>query len=230
MMSEQPHLFIPIRTLKGDGTTEESFVERNHTHALQGPSGNKMPLVVPSSSTTCLTPHPQMGEAMRVYGTEGAVGPVKQHSHLISPAEAFPARTGASPASAPASRARARGSSSTGRSGSQGSLFDQDGSCSRTSRDSYPLPTDATLESFSQRWANSGMAWPGAYSMLGTSESPSGAAVSSLSDILEESPDQRYALSARAAKGILRRANARGVPLPPELEDALERTAAPPPT
>lgn len=146
-------------------------------------------------------------------------------SYVISSAEESPARTGPSPGSEPESVAAGPAFSSTGPTESQGSLFDQDGSCSRTSRDSYRLPTEGTLESFSQRWANSGMAWPGAYSMLGTSESPRGAVASSLSDILEASPDRRYALSARAAAGILRRADARGRDLPPELEAALRAMA-----
>jgi hypothetical protein len=56
---------------------------------------------------------------------------------------------------------------------------------------------------------------------LDTSEFPSDAVECSLSDILEATPDRRYSLSARAARGILRRAAARGRTLPSELEAAL---------
>ena len=47
-----------------------------------------------------------------------------------------------------------------------------------------------------------------------------------LSQILEDSPDAKYMLSARACDGILRRASRRGKELPPELREALERQAA----
>jgi hypothetical protein len=42
---EAPRLFMPYRTLKADGSVEESFVEKDHTDTLQGPSGNKMALL-----------------------------------------------------------------------------------------------------------------------------------------------------------------------------------------
>lgn len=44
-----------------------------------------------------------------------------------------------------------------------------------------------------------------------------------LSQILEDSPDAKYMLSARACEGILRRAERRGKELPAELREALER-------
>jgi len=56
-------------------------------------------------------------------------------------------------------------------------------------------------------------------------EYPNDAAVSSLSDILETGVLQKYFLSARAARGILRRAEKRGRQLPPLLEAALVQTA-----
>jgi hypothetical protein len=60
--------------------------------------------------------------------------------------------------------------------------------------------------------------------MLNTSEWPKEGAVSLLSDILETTGDHlsRYCLSARACRGILRRAEKRGKTLPPMLEKALE--------
>ncbi len=103
--------------------------------------------------------------------------------------------------------------------------FDQIGSSLRTSLGSSPLPTDETWESFSQRWPKSGTASAGEWSTLDTSEFPSDAVECSLSDVLETTVSERYALSARAAKGILRRANARGKKLPRPLEAALHQTA-----
>ena len=111
---------------------------------------------------------------------------------------------------------------------SQGSQmsFGQDGLSLKTSLGSSPLPRAETLESFSQRWPKSGMAAPGGWSTLDTSEFPSGAVECSLSDVLEMTVSERYALSARAAKGILRRASVRGRALPEALRVALEALAA----
>lgn len=145
---------------------------------------------------------------------------------LISSLAASPAKTGVSPANEPESPAPAPASSSTGHSESQSSLFDQPGSCSRTSRDSYPLTAGETLGPSSGRWPTSGMAWRGGYSTRATSECPSDAVECSLSGILVENPDLRYALSSRAASGILRRASARGRDLPDALRVALERLAS----
>ncbi len=50
---------------------------------------------------------------------------------------------------------------------------------------------------------------------------PSVAVGSSLSQILEDSPPQKYYLSRNACLGILRRAKVRGKELPPQLETAL---------
>lgn len=104
--------------------------------------------------------------------------------------------------------------------------FDHVGSSLRTSLGSSPLPTDETWESFSQRWPKSGTASAGEWSTLDTSESPNDAVEFSLSDVLETTVSERFALSARAAKGILRRADARGRTLPTELEQALRELAA----
>ena len=60
-----------------------------------------------------------------------------------------------------------------------------------------------------------------------SSEFRSGAAVSSLSEILETGPvDRRYFLSPKACAGILRRAEKRGKSLPPSLRDALQAVAS----
>ena len=67
----------------------------------------------------------------------------------------------------------------------------------------------------------------GACSTLSIGEFPRGANASSLSQILQKREDvpQKYFLSPRACKGILRRAKERGKELPPELKAALEAQA-----
>src|SRR5690606_22963822 len=82
-----------------------------------------------------------------------------------------------------------------------------------------------TLKRSSGRLPNSGMAWHGQFLTLNTSEWRNGAAVSSLSDILEDNPDPKYSLSAKACMGILNRAEQRGQELPPALRRALEAMA-----
>jgi hypothetical protein len=57
--------------------------------------------------------------------------------------------------------------------------------------------------------------------MLNSGESPKDAVVSSLSQILEATPHPKYYLSKTACLGILRRAEARGKELPPQLKEAL---------
>ena len=60
---------------------------------------------------------------------------------------------------------------------------------------------------------------------LNTGVSPREGLVSSLSQILEDSPPRKYYLSRKACLGILRRARERGKPLPPQLEAALKAQA-----
>ena len=77
----------------------------------------------------------------------------------------------------------------------------------------------------------SGMSWvagqlPGEFSMHSFGEHPislyhNGVGESHLSQILEDSPQQKYSLSAKACQGILNRANKRGKKLPEMLEKAL---------
>ena len=62
----------------------------------------------------------------------------------------------------------------------------------------------------------------GVYSTHSFGESPSVAAESRLSQILEDNPHPRYSLSGKAASGILNRASRRGKELPPMLKEALE--------
>jgi hypothetical protein len=99
------------------------------------------------------------------------------------------------------------------------------GSWARMSPGSSVVGTGLTLRQSSGRLPNAGMAWPGRCLTLNTSEYRNGAVVSSLSDILEASPDPRYLLSPRACSGILYRAEQRGKDLPPALKAALERVA-----
>jgi len=82
-----------------------------------------------------------------------------------------------------------------------------------------------TLKRSSGRLPTSGMAWPGRYLTLSTSEWRNDADVSSLSDILEDNPDPKYSLSVKACLGILNRAEKRNKTLPPLLKDALQRIA-----
>lgn len=70
---------------------------------------------------------------------------------------------------------------------------------------------------------------------LNSSECPNGAAVSSLSDVLETlGVPVKFFLSQKAAAGILLRAEKRGRSLPPSLEAALvavaQTTTSPKPT
>ena len=179
-------------------------------------AGASLPGTGPMSPAPMMSEQPTGGYATNQGGTVVA---------SISSAEESPARTGPSPGSEPASKATEAASSSTGQTESQTSLFGPDGSSSRTCQGFSPLPTEGTLPSFSARWPTSGMASAGGYWTLDTSECPSGAVECSLSAILEPTAAPRYALSARAAAGILRRASARGRLLPAELEAALRAVA-----
>lgn len=69
-------------------------------------------------------------------------------------------------------------------------------------------------------WVADG-ALPGEYSMHSFGESPSVAAESYLSQILEDNPRPKYYLSAKACQGILNRAARRGKDLPEALKAAL---------
>lgn len=83
------------------------------------------------------------------------------------------------------------------------------------------------LGTCSLTWTSSGTVSHGELSMRAGSESPSVVVACSLSAVLETRPvPPRYWLSAKAAAGILRRAEARGKDLPPRLRTALESLAA----
>ena len=70
------------------------------------------------------------------------------------------------------------------------------------------------------RWEDDG-AWLGECMMRNTGESPNAAVESRLSQILEETPQEKYSLSAKACQGILRRAERRGKDLPEPLKTVL---------
>lgn len=66
----------------------------------------------------------------------------------------------------------------------------------------------------------------GEYMMRSFGEYPNEEKESLLSQILEDSPHQRYCLSAKACQGILRRAANRGKELPPLLKATLLKQSA----
>ena len=70
------------------------------------------------------------------------------------------------------------------------------------------------------KWEDDG-AWLGECMTRNTGESPNVAVVSRLSQILEETPQEKYSLSAKACHGILRRAERRGKDLPETLKAVL---------
>ena len=93
---------------------------------------------------------------------------------------------------------------------------------SRTCPDSCRTTMGGILEPSSGQWRNAGMGGPTASLTLNLPECHSGAVASSLSDILETGDlPQRYFLSAKACRGILRRAEKRGKTLPAPLMQAL---------
>ena len=107
------------------------------------------------------------------------------------------------------------------------------GSFGRTSPASCRQTEDGTLVPSSGAWQNSGMGGPTESLTLSTCEHsdsserfPSGEGVSSLSEILEAGDvPQRYYLSPKACRGILRRAEKRGKEFPRQLAAALQAVA-----
>lgn len=98
----------------------------------------------------------------------------------------------------------------------------------RGSRTKMPLFLDLRTENGRPQgasWETDGASL-GVYSTHSFGESPSIAAESRLSQILEDDPHPRYYLSAKACAGILRRAERRGKELPEMLKEALERQSA----
>jgi hypothetical protein len=97
----------------------------------------------------------------------------------------------------------------------------------KTSWEPLTQTEEQTFKPFSTKWETSGrISSNGQCWTHRITESPSGggASFSSLASILLplENVPTRYYLSAKAARGILRRSEARGKPLPPELRMSLE--------
>ena len=99
------------------------------------------------------------------------------------------------------------------------------GLLSRMSPVCYPATEGEILPSSFEGWSSAGMACAGGYSTLSLPEWRSGADVCGLSQVLETDAPPKYFLSARAARGILRRAARRGKELPPMLHRALLQVA-----
>ena len=150
------------------------------------------------------------------YGDQGNVV-------LTSSAAASPARTYQWPVSVRASLAdaQASGMSFTESCPSCGLPF----ASSRTFPGFLAPIADVISGSSSGAWANSGLLSDGAYWTVSTSESRNAAAVCTLSAVLQEHVSSKYFLSAKAATGILRRAERRGKTLPTPLMLALEALA-----
>lgn len=157
-------------------------------------------------------------------------GPRTASVVLTSSAEDSPARMSPSPADAEDSPGSDQGSSSS--SSASPRLFDPSGFSWRTYRVSSLRTAVGTSESCLERWPTSGMAWHGGFWTAASSEcrSDDGGCSSSepsLREILQPPQDvpERFSLSARAARGILRRAERRGRTLPEPLRAALEAVA-----
>ncbi len=167
-------------------------------------------------------------------GTTYETWALKPMPPSIFSVEASPARTFPSPDKDAASCTREDDpTSSSSSSGSLSlSLFDPDGFSSRTYRGCSPRTLVGTSESCLERWPTSGTAWATGFSTHVSSECRSDAdgcssLEPSLTEILEPplSVPGKYSLSARAASGILRRAEKRGRMLPGHLAAALESVA-----
>lgn len=99
--------------------------------------------------------------------------------------------------------------------------------CAMPLQDSLRLIRAATWPSSFMGWRTSGMWGPGGCWTLNTSEWPSDGTGSlcSLHEILEPHVPEKYWLSPKACRGILRRAEKRGKELPVSLRQALQARA-----
>lgn len=101
----------------------------------------------------------------------------------------------------------------------------QGGLLSKMSLACYPPMSNGTLPLSFRGWGNAGIGGPTGFLTLNTTEFPRDAVVCSLSGVLEGDVPRKYFLSAKAARGILRRAERRGRELPRQLRDVLEHLA-----
>lgn len=97
----------------------------------------------------------------------------------------------------------------------------QDGLSLKMSPVFYPVTADEILPSSFAGWQSAGISSPTGCLTLNMTEWHSGATVCSLSQVLEPQVASKYFLSAKAASGILRRAEKRGKALPQLLNQAL---------
>ena len=104
--------------------------------------------------------------------------------------------------------------------------FARAGSSGKTSLASCHQTADGTFQPSRGRWLNSGMGSPSECWTLNSSEFPSDVEECFLSDILETGDlPERYFLSPRACRGILRRLEKRGRSLSEDLRSAFEKAA-----
>lgn len=139
---------------------------------------------------------------------------------LISSTEDSPVRMSRSPGSGEGLEVESEASSG----GSSIACCDScghDGRSLRMSPDFYPAMEGEISPSSSPDWQSWGSMRRGRYWTRNGSDSRSGASVCSLSAVLEDEAPSKYWLSARAAKGILRRSEERGKSLPEPLREAL---------
>tara|TARA_R110002110_G_scaffold282131_1_gene496584 strand:- start:27 stop:533 length:507 start_codon:yes stop_codon:yes gene_type:complete len=100
------------------------------------------------------------------------------------------------------------------------------GALSKMSLACFPLTKEKILPSYSGAWKSWGSVHNGECWTADFLVSPNEGVESSLSDILETDPHPKYFLSAKACKGIKRRAKDRGKEIPKSLEEALDRRIA----
>ena len=134
------------------------------------------------------------------------------------------AKVSALPANAPASMTP--GEELCSRTLNSLSVSGHVGSYGRMSLVYCPPPGGEILEPLSGRWSTWGIGLIGGFLTLDGSEFPSDAVVSSLLQVLVTTAQPKYCLSARAAAGILLRAERRGKAIVEPLRTALQRCAA----
>lgn len=138
---------------------------------------------------------------------------------LISSPAAFPAKTSASQESEP--DLQANGAASSRKSSALRQRSRRGGVSSRMFQGSLALAAGEILPSSSQGYGNAGLLSATGFWTANISESPNEGVAVSLSAVLQRQVSERYFLSPKAARGILRRAEKRGRKLPPPLEAAL---------
>ena len=105
--------------------------------------------------------------------------------------------------------------------------FNPNGYVGKTYQGFCPVTRGRTTEPSSQNLMNSGIVYRGQYWTANGFPYRKGGGACSLSDILEAgNVPQKYFLSSRACKGILRRAEKRGKEIPEALKRALETVAS----